>query len=274
MPGREIIARGRRSEIIAWGPGKVLKLYEQGWSAAAVAGELEATSRAAQLGIPAPRTYGLVELDGRHGIILERLTGPTMLDALLADHSRCAELGSMLAEIHSAVHAHEVPEAPSQRQQLRRRINSTRSPLAAGLKQASIAALEELPDGATVCHGDLHGLNIILSAERGPVIIDWDSPTAGNPVADVGRTLLIVVSSPRHVPPRDRELVRKLASRMARAYLCRYFELRPASRSGRRDLRTWLWINAAARLVEGIADEEAWLINMVRTGAAARMALP
>jgi hypothetical protein len=36
------------------------------------------------------------------------------------------------------------------------------------------------------------------------------------------------------------------------------------------DLRTWVWINAAARLMEGIPVEEQWLTDIVRRGAAER----
>jgi Ser/Thr protein kinase RdoA (MazF antagonist) len=268
MPEREVIARGMRSEIIAWEPGKVLKLYHAGWSAAAFAGEVEATAHVFRLGIPAPRLYGTVELDGRHGIILERLTGPTLGEALMSDPRRYAELARMAAGAQAAVHAHEVPEASPQLDQLRRKINSPRSPLASELKRAATMAAESLPRGTTVCHGDLHGLNIIISAERGPVIIDWDSPTAGNPICDLARTLLVTLASPFHAPPEHREYVKGLVGRVSLVFLRTYFRLRPENRPGRRQLRTWLWINAAARLVEGITPEEQWLTGMVRAGAA------
>lgn len=268
MPEREVIARGMRSEIIAWEPGRVLKLYHRGWPAAAVAGEVEATAHVFRLGIPAPRIYGSLELEGRHGIILERLTGPTMGEALLADPKRYAELARMLADVQAAVHAHEVPEASPQREQLRRRINSPRSPLPDDLKRAATTVLETLPTGHTVCHGDLHLHNIIVSAERGPVIIDWDSPAAGNPLADVARTLLICLAAPFHTRPEQRDFVRGLVRRMVLIYLRRYFRLRPASRAKRREIRTWLWVDAAVRLAEGIVVEEAWLTHMVQLGAA------
>jgi thiamine kinase len=268
MAEREVIARGARSEIIAWAPGKVLKLYEKGRTAAFVGGEAEATRQVRDLGIPAPEIYGTLEVDGRHGIIMERIDGPSMVDALRADGSQYGQLARILAEVQAAVHAHEVPQASPLQKELRRRINSPHSPLAAELKARATVALEGLPEGQALCHGDLHGMNIILSPGRGPVIIDWDSPTAGNPLADVARTLLICLASRWHVPAEQFDQAKMLTGRLAFVYLRRYFALRPVCRARRADLRTWLWINAAARLSEGIAVEERWLADMVREGHA------
>ncbi|MDP2870960.1 MAG: aminoglycoside phosphotransferase family protein [Bacillota bacterium] len=270
VAGREVIARGMRSEIIAWEPGKVLKLYLPGWSAAAVAGEVAATRYVGQLGIPSPTVYGAVEIDGRHGIILERIGGPSMNEAFNTDQSRYAQLARMLAEVQAAVHAHDVPDGPPQRRQLRNKINAPRSPLPADLKEAATIVLEGLPDGTAACHGDLHPMNVMLSPGRGPVIIDWDCPTVGNPLADVARTLLILLAGRWHVPSPQSESMRLMSNRIALIYLRRYFQLRHCAKADRRDLRTWLWVNAAARLAEGVQPEEGWLVGLVKDGIARR----
>ncbi|MFC2013409.1 phosphotransferase family protein [Chloroflexota bacterium] len=57
------------------------------------------------------------------------------------------------------------------------------------VKEVVLEALEQLPDGSAVCHGDFHPRNIIISS-RGPVIIDWANATQGNPLADVAWILL------------------------------------------------------------------------------------
>ena len=41
--------------------------------------------------------------------------------------------------------------------------------LPAGLRQALIAVLDELPEGSQLCHGDFHPGNILMTA-RGPVL--------------------------------------------------------------------------------------------------------
>jgi aminoglycoside phosphotransferase (APT) family kinase protein len=100
------------------------------------------------------------------------------------------------------------------------------------------------------------------------VVIDWDSPTYGNPLSDVARTYLILSAGPRHVPARVRPLVSLVSRFICRNYLRAYRALAADLIEKAGDLNTWLWINAAARLVEGVAVEEQSLTEIVRRGAA------
>jgi aminoglycoside phosphotransferase (APT) family kinase protein len=59
---------------------------------------------------------------------------------------------------------------------------------AAALEQLTL--LEQQPGGHSLCHGDFHPGNVVLSA-RGPVIIDWNDATLGPPAADVARTQML-----------------------------------------------------------------------------------
>ncbi len=121
-----------------------------------------------------------------------------------------------------------------------------------------------MPDGDSLCHGDLHGMNILLPPGRPPVVIDWDSPSGGNPLADVGRTLLLLRATPYHAEMANPSFLDAVA-RGAGVYLDRYFQLRAEPRD---DLEEWVWINAAARLCEDIHEEEAWLMGLVDLGLA------
>ncbi len=264
---REIIGRGMRSEIIAWGPGKVLKLYYPGHSAAFVEGEAKATRRAAELGIPAPAVYQTLELDGRHGIVMDRLEGPTLEGMILRRPFSAPRLAVHLARLQAIMHRIDVSaEARPLTVQLRSRITHPRSPLSEEQKAVAVGVLDTMPTGKSLCHGDLHPQNVIMTKGRGPVVIDWDAPTSGNPLADVARTFLILRAGSYHAPKEIRQLISLITRAAGRNYLRGYLELAGDLVKGAGDFGTWLWLNAAARLVEGVEPEEQWLFGIVRRG--------
>jgi len=271
-----VVGRGRRAEILAWGEGRVLKLYEAGWPAEAVAGEARNSRRAYELGLPVPAFYGTLEVDGRHGLLFERIDGSPLLQVLLARPWRYASLARAMADAQVALHARAVPEASSYKEMLAWRIRSPRSPLPDDLKEAALALLARLPEGDALCHGDFHFLNVLVPSDprRGPVVIDWDAPTRGNPLADLARTMLIIRAAPLHARQGlERRLWTMLSKAFGSVYLRHYL-----ARSGRggttprqraalaAEFADWQTVNAAARLFEGISEEEAWLISLVRKG--------
>ena len=69
--------------------------------------------------------------------------------------------------------------------------------LSGDMKRVALNALETLPDGNTLCHGDLNVQNVIFSS-KGPVVIDWDNACRGNPLADVARVMLMMSMGKYH----------------------------------------------------------------------------
>ena len=123
------------------------------------------------------------------------------------------------------------------------------------VRSAVLAALEGMPDGDSICHGDFHPGNVLLS-DRGEVIIDWIDATRGNPLADVARTTIVAMGSAdgdETSSPSLRTLVRGFHAE----YIRQYFSLRSV---GMAEYRQWLPIVAAARLSEDIPELEAWLV--------------
>jgi aminoglycoside phosphotransferase (APT) family kinase protein len=121
--------------------------------------------------------------------------------------------------------------------------------------------LLSLPDGDRLCHGDFHPDNVIATV-RGPVIVDWSNATAGNPLADVARSVLLArFGQLPDAPGLGRALVRALGRLFARFYLRRYCALKGV---GRADIEPWLTVVAAARLAERIPLEHEALHAFIR----------
>jgi hypothetical protein len=127
--------------------------------------------------------------------------------------------------------------------------------LPASMKPSLLKALESLPDGDRVCHGDFHPANVLLSGNDATVI-DWIDASRGNPLADVARTSIILLGtiSDKQLNP----FLRILVGFFHTTYLNEYFRLRPG---GRTEYHGWLPIVAGARLNEGIPELEKWLVE-------------
>ncbi|WP_082725837.1 phosphotransferase family protein [Limnochorda pilosa] len=187
------IASGRTADVHPWGEGRVLKLYRPGTSPRTVESEQRKTSAAHAIGLPVPAVGSRIELDGRLGLVLERVDGLSMMETVLRDPDTIEPMALRLAEVHLDLHAHEgSPGLHDQRTLLREKIARC-APLSQAEREAVLGAMARLPGGDRLCHGDFHPANVILT-DRDPVIIDWIDASRGNPLADVARTALILLS--------------------------------------------------------------------------------
>lgn len=183
------VGEGRTAEIFAWADGRVIKLFRDFMGDGAAEHEAFVTSIASAAGAPAPALDGLVEVQGRHGLVYERLPGP-MLGQWIFDadpFEAMRELGVLHATIHRAV----APELAPYSARVRRALPALPDQVAQVVEER----LGELGDGDTLLHGDLHPWNV-MAGPSGWVAIDWDAAVRGDPMADVARTVFLLGDSP------------------------------------------------------------------------------
>jgi len=155
------IAAGREADVFALDDARVLRRYRDGRD---VTDEAHLMAYIGSLGFPVPEVFGA---DGPD-LVMERLTGPTMAQALLARDLGLAEGARILADLLARLH--DLPPRP---------------PGAAG----SGFDLGALPE--SILHLDLHPENVMLTG-RGPVVIDWRDATTGPADLDTAFTALIL----------------------------------------------------------------------------------
>lgn len=253
------IGEGRTAEIFAWGEQDVLKLFRPGWPPEQATYEAKMAEALYTAGVPSPAFRGLVEVSGRPGVVYERITGPSLERLVLAKPWLSARVARILAETHVAVQSHSVPDLPLLRAVLEKRIWAA-SPLSASLQSAALRALETLPDGDALCHGDFHLGNVLLSS-RGSLVIDWENATQGHPLADVARTVLLLrMGSVYPKSAFQRSVFRGMLTLLLALYLHRYRQLVPSTPE---ELAVWQFPVAAARLSEGVTEEEPHLLALV-----------
>lgn len=253
---------GHTAEVYLWDEGTVLKLFHEGYPLETIEREARIAQRVHGVGLPTPAVIGgIIEANGRFGLVYERVRGISMLERLAAQPEALVRYANLQAELQVDLHSRTgIDGVPSQHDKLRSAIQSARL-LTRDLRSAALNLLGELPEGNQLCHGDFHPGNLLLT-EDGPVVIDWMDATLGNPVADVARSSLLMSEGQL---PEDDPISKQLAlfrDQFHQAYLNRFFHLRPVDQ---REFDQWRLVVAAARLSEGIREEQA-LLKLVEAG--------
>jgi tRNA A-37 threonylcarbamoyl transferase component Bud32 len=152
VTGPPLLASGRDADVFVIDERRVLRRYRDGGD---VTAEAAVMAYVVALGFPAPKVYEAVGTD----LVMQRLVGTTMLEALVNGTIGVEEAAAVMAQLHRQLH--ELP-----------------------------ARLSADP-AARVLHLDLHPDNVILSP-RGPVLIDWRNAAEGPPQLDLALSALIL----------------------------------------------------------------------------------
>jgi aminoglycoside phosphotransferase (APT) family kinase protein len=261
-----LLGQGRTAEIYAWSSDRALKLYYAGWPAASAKYEAQVSQVVATLGLPTPAVDGVLAIDGRTGVLFERLVGPSLLHLVAAQPWTFRRAVRTFTDLHLAMHMQAVATAtstlPSQRERLARQIAEASDPdVPDPVCAAALRRLDRLPEGSALCHGDYHPDNVLVT-RRGAIIIDWGSASCGHPLADVAQTeLLLLIGEPPALRSHlQRVLLASARAYVRRTYVSRYLRRRPARGQ---ELAAWRLPVAVARLGEGILEERPKLLRLI-----------
>jgi aminoglycoside phosphotransferase (APT) family kinase protein len=108
-------------------------------------------------GFPAPAVFAAAGTD----LVMERLHGPVLLEAVATRDHGTRDAGHVLADLHARLHA--------------------------------VPSRTDDPEDR-VLHLDLHPANVVLTP-RGPMLIDWTNATDGPPDLDVALTAVILAQA-------------------------------------------------------------------------------
>ncbi|WP_379153939.1 phosphotransferase [Paenibacillus sp. sgz5001063] len=195
------LGEGGVGDIYEWeGTSKVIKLAKSITATEALAKEFGNTQAAWEKGIPVPRPYELIEVDGRPGMVTERIYGESLMERFMLLFMRPPadrkwsdsddENIRITARCLSHIHSHVIPTMPPQRESLKWHIRSARY-LTSDEKERVIQRLDRLPVKHQLCHGDPNPGNILMRKGE-PVVIDWMDASTGNPEADLAEYIIMI----------------------------------------------------------------------------------
>jgi aminoglycoside phosphotransferase (APT) family kinase protein len=210
------------------------------------------TDAVREAGGPAPKVLGIETIGGREVSIYERISGPSMWDAVVEAPRDAPAYGRELSAVQAQIFAVPPPlSIPTQLTRLSCKIRNAARTVEASLIEV-LAMLERRAPRSVLCHGDLHPKNVILSP-TGPVAVDWFDASRGDPAGDVARTSLLLMGAEQssgvaHLPGGSNDVVHALHDAYRDAI-------------GRRavfasdEVAHWRVVEAAARLAEGVDAE-------------------
>ncbi|MFF5011823.1 phosphotransferase family protein [Streptomyces sp. NPDC001165] len=149
-----LLGSGRSADVYEIDEAWVLRRDREGWGDAAAEGAVMEHVR--RHGYPAPRVR---HTGSRTDLVMERLSGPTMLSGFAEGRIDAREAGALLARLLRQLHAVPGRDADD-------------------------------PE-ARVLHLDLHPDNVMLTPD-GPRVIDWSNAEDGRPGLDWGMTAVIL----------------------------------------------------------------------------------
>lgn len=177
-----LLGMGRDSEMRAYGP-HIIRMSLRGRD---LSHEAAAMRHVRAHGFPAPE---VIEQPADHSVVMERLTGPTMLDELAAKPWLLSRHVKGLARLHRMLG--DVP-APTD--------------------WVRVSA------GNSVVHLDLQPDNVKLTP-NGPVVIDWSNAAAGDAAFDAASTYVRLRTASPDNHAAARAVINAFRTRFARAFL-------------------------------------------------------
>jgi hypothetical protein len=148
--------------------------------------EAQMTRAVFAAGVPAPEVFDEVNLEGRFGIALTRLDGPTLLQLSRSGAISFQQTGAILAAVCMSVHKTPPPrDVPALRDWMDGGLRLSGGMLPKNIGTGILSLIERLPQGDGLCHCDLHPGNVIMTAD-GPRIIDWSGAVRAPAALDLG----------------------------------------------------------------------------------------
>jgi tRNA A-37 threonylcarbamoyl transferase component Bud32 len=245
-------------DVIEREDNQIVKLFHKGVPRARAEEEVHLTQLARSVGLESPFVAGVVEDDGRYGILFDKVIGPNYLEWMKRTPAAWNKLARFFAYEHHEMHMHRLLELPSLKDRLRA-IISMGEELPSDTRNKALSALQRLHEGDHVCHGNFTPQNIIISLD-GPVMMDWSAMSRGHYLGDVARTsLLIELDSARGTNDDSLDRIKKL---LKGAYVTEYMKI---CGLGDDDLEAWMLPVAVGRLLEDVPGEKETLTGMIES---------
>lgn len=212
----KILGEGNTATVYEWGEDAVLKLFAKGYPKSAIEREFHNAKALNVLNFAKPKAYEIICYNEQIGIIYDRVEGETLLDWFLktGDIQGCAVY---MARLHKTIIQNKVSDVPDYKEFLRSNIlNATFDNIIE--RDRVFAILDNLKGGDTLCHGDFHPGNILLSNGHA-MVIDFMNVCHGNYLYDVARTVFLVEYTPVPQDEKDREKLLRIKKTLADLYL-------------------------------------------------------
>lgn len=188
-------------------------------------------------GLPVPRVIDVLKVHGKQAIVMEHINGKTIGELVSENRQQTEQYMDLSIDVQQQIHSVTADSFEPMAVKLRSKIKQ--AVIEEKYKTSLVRKLESMPNNNSLCHGDFHFFNLIVTDNDEVKIIDWVDASAGDSCADICRTYL---------------LYSQLSTELAEKYLGVYLSKNDLSKD---EVLQWEPILAGARLAENIEKAEA-----------------
>lgn len=184
------IAQGNTAEVYEYTATTICKLFKENYSKTVAEMEYNNARMLHRITKLSPTCHELVCIDGRVGLIYDKLQGNDLLQEAAEDFSdtnRILGILDELVDMHKRLLSYEMEQGNSYKSFLSCLVPSRSSEYAQIMQQ-----IEALPDGNTLCHGDFHPGNLWRNKDGSLSIIDSLTVCRGPKEYDIARTYFLL----------------------------------------------------------------------------------
>lgn len=221
-----------------------VKIYDADYPKGEVFAEALNQARIEDIGILAPKVYGVNHIDGKWAIKMQYIEGDNLQKVIDSNPDKEDEYLKLFVNLHMGVYAYKLPT-------LYKLIDKTntaisRSGLKATVQYDLHTRLDDRHKHTRVCHGNFIPANVKVGKDGKFYIFDWSKTAQGDPTIDIATTYLLL----------------KLDGRadFAEKYLDMMDEKSVYSKE---NVLKWIPVVAAGKLSTCRADEKAALLELV-----------
>ena len=179
-----LIAKGNTAEVYAYRDDLVCKLFYPRYPRVYVEHEFKNANAVFRLGIRTPQAHAIIFLEGRYGIIYDRVDGKELSSLIhCADESVQATWIDRFVDFHKELIGHTFNDGVNYKDFLR---------LFTADSMEILGKIHALEDGHALLHGDFHPSNILVSSTEELVVVDMMNICKGPGIYDIARTYFLL----------------------------------------------------------------------------------
>lgn len=186
----EKIAQGNTAEIYVYSDNTICKLFSEGYPYEAVETEYRNSRILHQTTGLSPKAHKIVSINGRAGIVYDRLFGKDLLQEMLenmTDQRITEQLLAKMVMLQKRLIQKENKECTSYKDFLKQLV-----PADSAEREYILNCIESLEGGEHICHGDFHPGNVWLYPDGSMDVIDCMNLCKGPEEYDIARTFFLL----------------------------------------------------------------------------------
>lgn len=213
----KLIGQGRTAQIFDYADGKIVKLFFEGKPEYDAQKEFQNLQIVNEADVPSPKVYEKVCIDGRFGIVEEKLSGKDGFEILFTSENPTSFIKDM-ADLQKTLNSFENENCISYKDSLKASLWSVKDE---DEKSRICKKIDALPNGNNLCHGDFHPGNIQVLDSGKQILIDFVNLCRGPKLFDVARTYFLLSKGelPEEMSKEERIAFTNKRNQLAKTYL-------------------------------------------------------